>query len=195
MLTQRAAMPVPAPVVILFIQASPPDKPALDIGSEHRRLEAVRRSSQHRDAFKIEMMSAARMDDLLPGLRQHQPAILHFAGHGEGYGELQFSDAEGKHAQGLWVEAFARLIKAYQDEAETPLRLAVLAGCHTAAAAQHLAAYVDCAVGFDATIPDAAVIEVFTPALYGALFDGRSVGNAVDSAKSALEAHNEGLYG
>ena len=137
-------------------------------------------------------MSAARMDDLLPGLRQHQPAILHFAGHGEGYGELQFSDDEGKHAQGLWVEAFASLIKAYQDEAETPLRLAVLAGCHTAPAAHHLAAHVDCAIGFDTSIADDAIINFFTPTLYGAMFDGRSVGNAVDSARSVLEAHDQG---
>ena len=106
-------MPASSPVVILFIQASPPDKPTLDIGSEYRRLQAAQRAAKYRDAFKIEVMSAARMDDLLPGLRQHQPAILHFAGHGEGYGELQFSDDEGKHAQGLWVEAFASLIKAY----------------------------------------------------------------------------------
>ena len=159
---------------------------------EYRRLEAAQRAAKYRDTFKIEVMSAARMDDLLPGLRQHQPAILHFAGHGEGYGELQFSDDEGKHAQGLWVEAFASLIKAYQDEAETPLRLAVLAGCHTAPAAHHLAAHVDCAIGFDTSIADDAIINFFTPTLYGAMFDGRSVGNAVDSARSVLEAHDQG---
>ena len=178
-----------AKVTILFIQATPPDQVSLDTGEEQRSLDAALRNALKGDVFDWRILPAARAIDLLPGLRRHRPHVVHFAGHGAGDSELILNTPGGGGSHPLTAESLAETLRVYQAEADPPVRLAVLAGCDTAEAARLLAEHVDCAVGMAAKVSDEAIAQLFTPALYAALGDGRSVGNAVESACAELRNH------
>ncbi len=181
--------PETAKIRILFIQATPPDWKPLDIGTEQRNLDQALNQALKRDAFEWQVVPAARVNDLLPRLRRYQPHVVHFAGHGSRQGEIILNAPDGKAAHPLSAEDFAATLLLYLEKADPPVRLAVLAGCHTAQAAELLSAAVDCAVGMADDVDDAAMAEVFTPALYRALGDHGRVQDALSEAHQALRNH------
>lgn len=174
----------------LVIQANPPDTAPLETNVEQRNLDAALWASLQRDLFAPPaFLPAMRVDDLATALRRHRPHILHYMGHGDGRGGLLLNAPGDEEFQILPAAAFAETLQAYQAEAEEAVRLVVLAGCHTARTAELLSATVPCVFGIDGAIGDLAVRNVFTPALYAALGDGRSVQNALDSTLAALRSH------
>ncbi|MCB0206215.1 MAG: SUMF1/EgtB/PvdO family nonheme iron enzyme, partial [Anaerolineae bacterium] len=136
-------------------------------------------------------LPAARVSELAWGLRQYQPQIVHYAGHGSEGGDLFFDPEEGDRVSAaLSPQQFADTLRAYQSEAMRPVRLVVLAGCHTARTAELVAQVAGCAVGFQGEPSDIALAKHFTPNLYAALADpARSVGGAVKIARQELRNH------
>ena len=175
---------------ILFIQPRGVDQEALATAVELRNLRDSLLRELHGDRLDWQVLPAARIEDLAWGLRRYQPAIIHFAGHGSRYGELYLDASDDKSSQPLSAKNLAETLRVYQAGARQPVRLVVLAGCDTDRAAESAAPHVHCAIGMSDKVGDEAVAQHFTPSLYAALADGRSVQNAVDTA--VAELRNQG---
>lgn len=67
---------------ILFIASDPSPKAQLWLGTEIRNAERALQQSVNRDRWWLVPKIAAWVEDLRLGLLDHQPQILHFAGHG-----------------------------------------------------------------------------------------------------------------
>lgn len=174
---------------ILIMQANPAATVRLETAAEQRNLDAALWAALNRDLFDTPVLAAAaRIGDLLPALRRHRPHILHFMGHGDGAGGLLLHAPDDDTVQCLTASALLELLRAYQAEASEPLRLVVLAGCETASTAALIGQVVDGAIGMTGDIGDVAVRDIFTPAFYAALGDGRSVANAVTSTQAELRS-------
>ena len=73
------------------------------------------------------------------------------------------------------------------DAAARHVRVLVLNSCYSSAQARMLGARIDCVVGMDGAIGDDAA-RAFAIRFYGALGNGRSIGNAVEHGVAALAA-------
>ena len=137
-------------------------------------------------------LPAARIGDLPADLRPIQPHIVHIACHGEeDDGSLVLTARTNDRKSDLLLpDDLAETLRAYQAEAAEKIRLVVLAGCWTDAAARAVSHHVDAAIGMDGAIEDPAVVNIFTPEFYAALGAGRSVANAVESACAALRSEH-----
>lgn len=180
-------MPASSPTLtLLFIQATPPDLDSLDIASEQRNLVQVLQKARFGGSFRVEWLHAARIQDIADGLRRYRPQIVHFSGHGDSRGHLALNAPDGQETEYLKAAEFAAIVRLYQDEAAARIDLMVLAGCYTAAAGLLTAEHVGCVVAMGDSVNDEGIAQIFTPELYAALADGRSVKNAVESARLAL---------
>jgi formylglycine-generating enzyme required for sulfatase activity len=174
----------PPKIKVLFIKASPPGGEPLDHDTELRGLQELQR-------FDVIPVIAAKVADVLPALRAHEPQILHFAGHGDKTGALVFNNVGGTSYQFLRGEQLAEMLWVHQAEAKAKVQLVVLAGCNTAPSADLAAEHVGCAIGMDDKVSDTAVARWFTPALYAALADGRSIQNSLESAVATLRSQKQ----
>lgn len=171
------APPWPARIKILFIAVNDPAG-RLAVDKEHRAIrKALRR---RRDRVEIEPLLAARADELGEELRDQVPHIVHFAGHGTHGGALIFNDGNGALCH-VSVDAFAALLRALRGD----IRLVVLNACFSREQAQAMCQTTGLAIGMGRQITDDAAIT-FARALYGALADRRSVGDAFEIARAEM---------
>src|SRR5262249_52420641 len=85
------------------------------------------------------------------------------------------------------ADALERLFLVLKEE----IRLVVLSACYSEVQAKAISRVIDCVVGMRSPIGDDSACKL-TPALYQALFRGKSVQNAFDQAVTALNLHNLG---
>ena len=135
---------------ILFVMPRLKDLISLENMAELRNLRDSLLRERSRDFLDWKDLPAAKMSNLAWGLRYYEPQIIHYAGHGSLQGDLFFDPEEGDRTSvSLSPERFAQTLKAYQTGAERPVRLVILAGCHTAHTAELVTEYVDYAIGME----------------------------------------------
>jgi hypothetical protein len=174
-----------SPVKVLFVAADPSSAPPgsnvprLLLDEDVRSIRAKVRAAEHRDALVFDFRLAARPGDLLQGLNEVRPQVVHFSGHGGREGvEVVGSDGQ---AHPVSAEALVRLFEVFRGD----IRLVVLNACHSLPHARAIANAVGCAIGNPRGIPDTAAI-VFGGAFYSAVAFGHSVQVAYDQARAAL---------
>jgi hypothetical protein len=170
-----------AKVKVLFLAADPFKQNALSLDEEIRAITARIRAAEHRDRLDLVSAFAVRPDDLQPLLLQHQPHIVHFSGHASQAEQLILKDQDGR-PKPVSKEALTNLFEVLKDN----IRVVVLNACNTKPQAEAIAKVIDCAIGMNTAIGDAAAI-VFAAAFYQALGYGRSVQTAFDLGRSELE--------
>jgi hypothetical protein len=168
--------------LILFFAAEPNATTRLDLGRECAAIQRELSMARARDQLRFESRWASTVDDHLRHLTELDPTVIHFSGHGGASGALILQDEQGG-SQPVSARALAMVIGA----AARNVRLIVLNACYSAAQAAALCRDVDCVIGMDGAIGDAAA-RVFATRLYGALGGRRSVGNALEQALAALAA-------
>ncbi|SRR6266487_5763039 len=170
-------------VKVLFIAADPKEKgsQSLSLSEEIREITHKVRASTHRESLIFQQIWAARPNDLLQALNQHMPDIVHFSGHGSATGELMFLGKQGqKHPiSGTALEA---LFSALKDN----IQVVLLNACYSEIQARAITNVINCAIGMRTGIGDEAAI-VFSSAFYQAIGFGRSVQEAFDQGKVALQ--------
>src|SRR6185295_4195919 len=82
-------------IKILYLAANPIDTGHLQLQEEARDLEERIRQGPHREAFAVIHFLAVRPRDLLRGLQEVRPHILHFSGHGNEDNEIVLQDEQG----------------------------------------------------------------------------------------------------
>ncbi len=166
---------------VLFLAANPMTQERLSIDREVRDVDAALRLSEHRDHIALEVALAARPRDLRAALLRHQPAVLHFSGHGSDAGEIVLESDEGVELP-VAPELLGALVRAIGSS----VRLVVLNACWSDEQAEALAQAVGCVVGMRDEIEDDAAVE-FSVGFYETLSYGRSVRAAFDAAVAGID--------
>jgi CHAT domain len=167
--------------VILFLAASLAGNP-LKLNEECAEIQRELKMSPNRDAFRFESRWAVSVDELMRHLMELDPTVVHFSGHGNGSDGLVLQDEEGR-PQPVPGRALAMMVNA----AARNVRVLVLNSCYSCMQALVLGAKIDCVIGMDGAIGDDAA-RAFAIRFYGALGNGRSIGNAVAHGIAALAA-------
>src|SRR3954464_4047080 len=167
-------------VKVLFLAANPAGTQPLKLDEEVRQITAKVRASEHRDSLELITRWAVRPDDLMQALLEVKPHVVHFSGHGSSASELILLDDQG-NAKPVSKAALVHLFRTLKDK----VRIIVLNACYSRPQAEALAETIDCTVGMNRAIGDAAAI-VFAASFYRALGFGRTVKEAFELGVAGL---------
>lgn len=165
---------------ILILLSNPKDQLELRLGEENREIKAALKQSKNREQFEIISESAVRLKELRRALLEHEPAIVHFSGHGSKSNGLVLENDYGK-TQLVSSEALAQLFKQFQTE----VQCVILNACYSEEQAQAIHQYIDCVVGMNKAVGDVAAIN-FSIAFYEALGVGKSYDKCFDCACNSI---------
>lgn len=167
-------------IKVLFLSANPTPTSRLKLDEEIRAITEKIRASAHRDLIEIISVWAARPDDLLQVLNEHQPHIMHFSGHGSKSEEIILNDNNGK-PKPVSKKALVNLFRVLKGNVQVVL----LNACYSKAQAEGIIEVIPCTIGMRRSIGDNAAIT-FAASFYRAIGFGRSVQEAFDQGISAL---------
>jgi len=167
--------PVPERNVALWLGATPAGTTQLALDEEIRAIHLAHGGARVADRFTIASIPAARPMDLLRELKSRSPGVVQFSGHGAASG-LEFQDDHGQRRS----VAAADLVELFRLAGD-PVRLVVIAACHSASYAEALLAHVDCVIAMRSRVDDTDARR-FATALYHSLAEGDSVQVAFDHA-------------
>ncbi|WP_282947183.1 CHAT domain-containing protein [Cellulomonas endometrii] len=190
--------PKPEPLRVLYLTANPeavetttthPDGTVATTGTwlrvdyEVRQVKDQLKKSKYRDLVTIEHLPAATTMDLLEGLNEHRPHVVHFSGHASTFGVLMENDEGSTSGQDLEFGLLARLLSA----TDTPPTLLVLNACESLAGADDLLQTVPTVVAMSEEINDASAV-VFAARFYSAIASAQSVAAALAQGRVAMES-------
>ena len=190
--------PKPEPLRVLYLTANPEavettithlDGRVEEIGVylrvdlEVRKVRAALRGSKYRDLVTVEHLPAATSMDLLDGLNDHRPHVVHFSGHASSLGLLMENDEGSFEGDALEFDLLARLLAATDE----PPRLLVLNACQSLAGADTLLQTVPTVIAMSDSIDDGSAV-VFATRFYAGIASAQSVASALEQAQVAMEA-------
>jgi hypothetical protein len=169
-------------VTIVFVSASQSAEGLLALDKEYRAIEQSIRTAAHHRAFRLVPKLAARLSDLQQALLEHRPEVIHIACHGSPNAELLLLSDEAGTAP-IPPTALASIFGALADN----LALVTCNACFTTEQAEAIRRTAGLAIGMRARIGDNAAIA-FASSLYNTLAFGRSVHEAYEAGRAAVEA-------
>lgn len=151
---------LPEKITVLFLAANPLDQANLRLDEEARAIAEMIRKSEHRDAVVFESRWALRPLDLLQGLNELRPGIIHFSGHGSDADEIVFQDNDGRTKR-VSKEAIVETMAAASGD----IRLVFFNTCYSRGQAEAVVKHVPAAIGMNTSIGDDAA-RVFSASFY-----------------------------
>ncbi len=149
---------------------------------EVRSVKKAIRGSKYRELIEIHLMPAATPGDILDGINDHRPHVIHFSGHAGG--EALLMDSEDDEAFEGTLLAFDILVEALAATT-TPPSLIVLNGCETLEGAEIFLNAAPVVIAMSESISDTAA-TIFATNFYAAIASARSVGAALEQGRVAL---------
>lgn len=194
--------PEPEKLRVLYLTANPeaveetvtdPDGTVHEYGTwlrvdqEVRQVKQSIKRSKYRDLVTIEHAPAATLSDLVDGLNDHRPHIVHFSGHANSLELLLENDAGDEDGHNVEFSLLARVLGATDE----PPRLVVLNACESLDGADDLLRTVPVVIGMSDSIGDTAAI-VFAATFYSAIASAQSVESAVEQGRVKMAAASLG---
>ncbi|MBV9926988.1 MAG: CHAT domain-containing protein [Acidobacteria bacterium] len=172
-------------IKILYLAANPLDTGRLRVQEEARDLQERIRQSTRRDDFEFIYFPAVRPRDLLRGLQEVQPHIIHFSGHGNEDKQIVLQDDVGLSCP-VAPEDLAGLAELFKAN----LKVALMTSCYGHTQAEALRRVLDFTIGMDEPISDEGALR-FSAAFYQVLASGGSIRQAFESARllTRIEGH------
>jgi hypothetical protein len=164
---------------ILFMLSNPQTTEPLDLEEEVRSVQHELQAARFRGDIDLRVGHAMRPDDVIRMLRDYQPTIVHFSGHGSPNGVALRSESGLISVSG---EALARVFR------NRNVSLIVLNSCYSENQGAFLRNVVPVVVGTTNAVDDAAARR-FATAFYRTLGNGYSVGEAFRDAGDAVAIH------
>jgi CHAT domain len=171
---------------ILLVAANPKDTLKVALEEELRRLRKLMSDNVQMGNAEVMVAWAARALDLRDAVRENQPHIVHFAGHGS-YEGIWLEDDEG-NSQLLSKDCLSLILSASDQ-----LRLVVLNACATAPQTEALRRSVDYVVGTPAPIEESVALN-FTSQFYRGLAVGDKIRDAFCHAQEGLGGSQHDRY-
>ncbi len=177
------AIPTPKPEIlrVLYLTANPDMNLRTEV--EVRDVQQAVRRATHRDLIEISYRPAATPEDLLDGLNDLRPHVVHFSGHA-GSAAILFDNASIDTPDGRKV-TFDLLSRALGATADPPMLL-VLNGCDTLDGAEVLLDSTPVVIAMASDITDLAA-SAFAARFYSAIASAQPVGPAVQQGSVALD--------
>ncbi|OKO69200.1 CHAT domain-containing protein [Bradyrhizobium sp. NAS96.2] len=183
-LVTRQALKKRKHVDVLYLMANPIKKHSLRVDAEVKAVNAEIRRSNFRDSITLHQSPAADFDDILHGLNDHKPRIIHFSGHGNAAG-LAMDGGGTKRVKTRFVP-FALLGRALAAT-DKPPEIVVLNACESAGARATLLKTAKAVIVMRDTVSDIAAVA-FATKFYGAIASGLSLQAAFDQGCVAVAA-------
>ncbi len=169
-------------ISILFVASDPTDAAGLRLGKEAQEIQERLRLAEFRHRFRFHEKFAARPVDLIQGLLEIQPQIVHFAGHGTRDGALCFENESGQ-TQRVTASALSVLLRLFRN-----VKCVVLNACYTKEQARTLGKHVEIVIGTPHNIEDHMAIR-FAAGFYLALGHGSSIEHAFEVGRAEAILH------
>jgi len=173
---------------VLFVAANPLDTTRLSLDEEMRSIAVKVSRTPMRDEVDFVAAWAARPDDLLHAINEHEPSVIHFAGHGQPGGIIMESDGE-EGWRLVSTHALSRLMRIASGK---NLRVVVLNSCYSFELAKEISEHIPAVVGSRRALGDGQAIA-FSSSFYRALCFGVTVREAVEQGCTSILL--EGLTG
>ncbi len=220
--TEKATTPPPEPepapgekpepkTNILFLAANPMASGRLQLDKESREIKEAIRLSKNRDHIHFEKWEALRPKDLVRGLLEVNPNIIHFSGHGvtlekelkakTGTRGIDEDDLDEEVKQDLTNYSGGIMIQDEQDRpkiinatalaglfvaTEGKIDCVLLNACYSKAQADALLkAGIPAVIGMNDAVPDTTAIT-FATRFYDAIGAGKEIKTAFNVAKASL---------
>jgi hypothetical protein len=171
---------LPEKIKVLFLASNPIDQDQLRLDKENRKISQMIRMSEHRDSVDLVSALAAQPLDVLQAINEHDPAIVHFSGHGSANDEIVFQDNQG-FTKPVSKDALVQTMVASSDN----IRFVFLNACYSKSTALAVVEHVEAAIGMNDSIGDEAA-TVFSAQFYSAIGFGKNIKVAFLQAKAAL---------
>jgi hypothetical protein len=173
--------PKPERLRVLYLAANP--EMDLLVDAEVRQVREAVRKALHRDLVDIDHRPAATPEDLLDGINELRPHVIHFAGHGGGATVL-FDDGrvDGPQGRAVPFDLLGRALGA----TDTPPKLLVLNACDSLDGADALLGVVPVVIGMSASVSDLGA-AVFAARFYSTIASAQSVDAALKQAAVAVD--------
>ena len=165
--------------LVLFVAAETSDHETIRLGKEFRE---VREEIERQGTLDFHPLWAARAMDLNRALREVEPTIVHFSGHGTPDG-LFVMDSDGDSPGILDDQAVGSIFNTY---GRGKIKVVVFNSCYSTALAREVAQYVDVVIGMEKTVGIGPAIH-FSRGFYGGLSRGESVQEAFRMAVTEME--------
>ena len=163
---------------ILFLAASPADRPRLRLDEEARIITTALQRSNYGDRFELKQHWAVRPEDLHFLLPQHNPQIVYFCCHGEANG-LALDNGSSK-SQLVPTKAIVDHLSRFPS-----IECVVLNSCYSDSQAEAIVQHVPYVIGMSSAILDTAALK-FAQGFYNALGADRSYEAAYENGKDAI---------
>jgi len=180
----RAALKKRMHIDVLYLMANPIKRRSLRVDDEIKAVNAEIQRSKFRDNITLHQSPAAGFDDILHGLNDHNPRIVHFSGHGN-TGGVAMDGGGIKRVKTKFV-TFDLLGKAF-SATDKPPEVVVLNACRSAGARRALLGTAKAVIVMQDSVSDIAAIA-FATKFYGAIASGQSLQAAFDQGLVAVEA-------
>ncbi len=179
----RDALKKRTPLNVLYLMSNPTKKNALSLDKEVKAVKAEIRRSRFRDNIVLHQSGAADFKDILNGLNDHAPRIVHFSGHGNDAG-LAMDGGTVKRGKVSFVtfDLLGKVLAATQS----PPDIVVLNACKSTGARRALLAVAKAIVVMENSVTDIAAVA-FATQFYGAIASGQPLQAAYDQACAAVE--------
>lgn len=173
--------PKPETLRVLYLTANPEMNLRVDV--EVRQVQQAVKAALHRDQVHIVPRVAATPEDLLDGLNDLRPHVVHFSGHAGG-AALVFDNASIETPEGRAI-TFDLLARALAATATPPVLL-VLNGCDTLEGAEVLLDTTPVVVAMATEVTDLAA-ATFAARFYAAIASAQSVQAALEQGALGVD--------